>query len=102
MREITLILLMSIITACASPQANLVGKNFDADSEYCRQLRKSATLLVQNNPGAHGLKTRATNPRLAIHNSIPQIRLDDARNAYHKDCESLSAFNLRQRRNSIW
>jgi hypothetical protein len=102
MRKLVLVLLMWFVTACATPPANLIGKNFDADSAYCRQLWKSATVLVRYSPDIHASKARATNPNLNAFKSTNQIKLDGPRKAYDKDCESLSSYNLRKRRNSIW
>lgn len=96
MRKLTYVLLMSIITACAAPPANLVGKSFDADSIHCRQLWKRATLLVQYDLDVHAAKARATNPILAISNPTNPIKLDGSRRAYEKDCETLSNYNLRK------
>ena len=102
MRWLSFVLLMWFVTACATPRANLVGKNFDADSTYCRQLWKRATLLVQYDLDVHAAKARATNPILAISNPTNPIKLDGPRRAYDKDCESPSTYNLRKSRSSTW
>ena len=99
MRKLILVLLMWFVTACATPPANLIGKNFDADSAYCRQLWKNATVLVRYNPDIHASKARATNPKITTFKLTNQIRLDSSKKAYDKDCESLSSYNLRKKSN---
>lgn len=94
MRNFIVIMLALFITACETSPKNLAGNSFDADSAYCRQLWKSATILYQNS--ANLPKTRATNPSVTIHAPVSQIQLYDSKKAYDKDCESLSAFRLRK------
>jgi len=95
------VMLLGLVAACATPSSNLQGKSFDADSEYCRQLWKTATTVYQRNPDLPIIKARATNPDLAALRPVQQISLHSSRQAYDTDCESLAAYNERAKRESF-
>lgn len=94
--SIGLLLTVCLFSACASNPSNLVGKNFDADSRYCRQLRKSTTQVFRNNLPASN-RSRATNPQSAGPLLVSEVERATNMRSYDMDCESVSSYNLRTR-----
>ena len=97
MRIFIIAILVFVLAACASSPDNLQGKNFDADSSYCRQLRLVSNNLFQFKHHTTAIKSRATNPSISSSfEPISQVQRHDSNRAYDYDCESLSALYARK------
>lgn len=93
--RIGLLLTVFLFGACASTPNNLEGKNFDANSNYCRQLRSNATMVYRTNPRLHSNRSTATNPQSAAPRIVSQAERDASMRTYSVDCESINAYKLR-------
>ncbi len=69
---------------------NIEGKNFDANTAYCSQLRAQSTAMVQFDPRTTSAPTSLT--RSAF---VSQTQRDQSARQHLVDCESRSAYNLR-------
>ncbi len=89
------VLVVCLIGACKMGPENLQGKRFDANSGYCRQLWREATLAYPSEPLTPPARAISTNPRPIEPAFVNQVQRDSNMRAYAMDCESPTAYNLR-------
>lgn len=97
MQKYALTLLGCLLVGCASSPSNLEGKSFDADSLYCRQMRRESIAMFRFDNNVVANRARGTNPKALSHKPASPIQVSNAKNAYELDCESQTAFRSREK-----
>ncbi len=82
-----------VLAACSQTPNNTEGKDFDANSRYCEQLRMEAE---GRSAGPSFVTPNVMPPNPQDERYDPQTQRERAQIAYAKDCESRSGANKRE------